>query len=177
MGAARAANQFFMLSEPERATIFLNNTKNRIGSSSSRVTLEALSATFAMNAGQRLAGRRCLPPRSWPLRCQRHGGGVGRQLGRVVLGTDGPFDQVRPMVDRALGAEHPGLLRFTVGLAETTTLLMSGQAQAAYRTASRFTDFAELTQPGRAIGEVLLAQVLIARGRPAELPNFSDRRR
>ena len=47
----RAANQFFMLSEPERATIFLNNTKNRIGTPSSRITLEALSATFAMNAG------------------------------------------------------------------------------------------------------------------------------
>jgi hypothetical protein len=45
--------------------------------------------------------------------------------------------------------------------------LMSGQTQAAYDTARGFTDFAELAQPGRSIGEVLLAEVLIARGEPA----------
>ena len=44
---------------------------------------------------------------------------------------------------------------------------MAGQIDAAYDTARRFTDFAELAQPGRSIGEVLLAEVLIARGEPA----------
>jgi len=47
----RAANQFWMLSEPERATAFLQNTRKRISTTSARLTLDALSATFAMNAG------------------------------------------------------------------------------------------------------------------------------
>ena len=47
----RAANQFWMLSEPERATAFLQATRNRVSSPTARTTLDALSATFAMNAG------------------------------------------------------------------------------------------------------------------------------
>ena len=43
---------------------------------------------------------------------------------------------------------------------------MAGQADAAEEVARHFTDFAELAQPGRAIGEVLLAQVLLAKGDP-----------
>lgn len=164
----RAANQFFMLSEPERATIFLNNTKSRITTPSSRITLEALSATFAMNAGNvsramEVATDVLASPDARDMAVAWAASSAALCSARM-----GRFDEVRPMVDLALGAEHPGLLRFTVGLAETTTLLMSGQAQAAYETARGFTDFAELAQPGRAIGEVLLAQVLIARGQPAE---------
>lgn len=164
----RAANQFFMLSEPERATIFLNNTKSRITTPSSRITLEALSATFAMNAGN--VSRAMDVAADVLASPDAHDMAVAWAASSAALCSArmGRFDQVRPMVDRALGSEHPGLLRFTVGLAETTTLLMSGQAQAAYETARGFTDFAELAQPGRAIGEVLLAQVLIARGQPAE---------
>ena len=48
----RAANQFWMLSEPERATTFLQNVRRRVSSPSARITLDALSGTFAMNAGQ-----------------------------------------------------------------------------------------------------------------------------
>ena len=76
----------------------------------------------------------------------------------------GRFDAAGAAVRRALGSDYPGLLRFTIGLAETTTLLMEGRTDAAFETARRYTDFAELAQPGRAIGEVLLAQVLLARG-------------
>ena len=47
----RAANQFWMLSEPERATTFLQNIRGRLSAASSHSTLDALSATFAMNAG------------------------------------------------------------------------------------------------------------------------------
>ena len=46
----RAANQFWMLSEPERAAIFLHNIRARMSAPSSRSTLDGLSATFAMNA-------------------------------------------------------------------------------------------------------------------------------
>jgi len=56
------------------------------------------------------------------------------------------------------------VLRFTVGLGQTTALLMAGQLDAARQLAEEFTDFAELQQPGRAIGEVVLAYVLIAEG-------------
>ena len=63
----RAANQFFMLSEPERATAFLQTIRNRIPDASGRLTLDALSATFAMNAGR----RRAMPSTS-PARCWRH---------------------------------------------------------------------------------------------------------
>jgi hypothetical protein len=63
-----------------------------------------------------------------------------------------------------MNAEHPGLLRFTVGLGQTTTLVMAGRLETAAELAKQFTDFAELQQPGRAIGEVLLANVMIANG-------------
>ena len=63
----RAANQFFMLSEPERATAFLQTIRNRVPDAGPRLTLDALSATFAMNAGN--VGR-CRRDR--PCRCWRH---------------------------------------------------------------------------------------------------------
>ena len=72
----RAANQFWMLSEPERATIFLRNIRGRVSAASSHSTLDALSATFAMNAGNvppgcRVAATVLAAP------TPRHGGGLG----------------------------------------------------------------------------------------------------
>ncbi len=54
----RAANQFWMLDEPERATAFLHTTRNRVSSPMARATLDALAATFAMNAGTPLSALR-----------------------------------------------------------------------------------------------------------------------
>ena len=164
----RAANQFWMLSEPERATTFLQNVRRKVGERSSHITLDALSATFAMNAGN-----------------VRHAIEVAEEVLRHADAPDmavawaasaaalcsarmGRFDAVGPAIQRLMNSEHPGVLRFTAGLAETTTLLMAGQVQQAYDTAARFTDFAELAQDGRAIGEVLRAQVLLARGEAEE---------
>ncbi|HNM94155.1 MAG TPA: AAA family ATPase [Mycobacterium sp.] len=163
----RAANQFWMLSEPERATTFLQNVRRRVSSPSARITLDALSGTFAMNAGQvgravDIAGEVLAAPDAPDMAVAWAASAAALSSARM-----GRFAEVGPLVQRALGAEYPGLLRFTVGLAETTTLLMTGQDEAALETARRFTDFAELAQPGRAIGEVLLAQVLLARGEPA----------
>lgn len=163
----RAANQFWMLSEPERATAFLQNTRKRITTAADRLTLDALSATFAMNAGN-LA--RAVDIGADVLGSPEAGDMAvawAASASALCSARMGRYDQVAPLVDRALGAEHPGLLRFTVGLAQTTTLLMAGQTDAARDTANEFTDFAELAQPGRSIGEVLLAQVLIAQGDPA----------
>ncbi|MFZ0903418.1 MAG: ATP-binding protein, partial [Mycobacterium sp.] len=54
----RAANQFWMLSEPERATAFLQTMRKRLSAPTALATLDALAATFAMNAGTPLRALR-----------------------------------------------------------------------------------------------------------------------
>jgi tetratricopeptide (TPR) repeat protein len=160
----RAANQFFMLSEPERATAFLQTIRNRVPDAAARITLDALSATFAMNAGN--VGRAVEISRGVLASASADDQAVSWAASAAALcsARQGRFGDVEPLAQRALGAEHPGLLRFTIGLGQTTTLLMAGRLDAARDLAQQFTDFAELQQPGRAIGEVLLAHVLIAQG-------------
>lgn len=160
----RAANQFWMLSEPERATVFLQTVRGRVGTASSRITLDALSATFAMNAGN--VGRALELADEVLGHADAPDMAVAWAASAAALSSArmGRLDEVGPLVARALDSEHPGLLRFTVGLAETTVALMHGRTDAAFEMARGFTDFAESAQPGRAIGEVLMAQVLLARG-------------
>ena len=163
----RAANQFWMLSEPERATAFLGTIRRRVSGASARLTLDALSATFAMNAGNLtraldIATAVLATPDAPDMAVAWAASAAALSSARM-----GRFADVGRLVDRALGTDYPGLLRFTVGLAQTTTSLMAGRTQDAYDTAAGFTDVAELAQPGRSIGELLLAEVLIARGEPA----------
>lgn len=160
----RAANQFFMLSEPERATAFLQTIRNRIPEAGPRLTLDALSATFAMNAGNvghavDTAAKVLASPDA-----DDQAVAWAASAATLCAARQGRFGEVDSLAQRAVDAEHPGLLRFTVGLGQTTALLMSGQLETAAELARQFTDFAELQQPGRAIGEVLLAHVLIANG-------------
>lgn len=160
----RAANQFWMLSEPERATIFLQNIRGQVSAAASRSTLDALSATFAMNAGNvrravEVAADVLAQPDAPDMAVAWAGSATALCSARM-----GRFDAVDPAVARTLGSDYPGLLRFTIGLAETTTLLMAAKLDEADEAARKFTDFAESAQPGRAIGEVLRAQVLLARG-------------
>ena len=160
----RAANQFWMLSEPERATTFLQNVRRKVGERSSHITLDALSATFSMNAGNL---RRAIEVADQVLTtadAPDTAVAFAASAAALCSARMGRFDAVGPAVERALAAEYPGLLRFTVGLAQTSALLMAGEVSEAREVACRFTDFAELAQPGRAIGEVLLAQVLLAQG-------------
>jgi len=160
----RAANQFFMLGEPERATAFLRTIRSRVTDAGPRITLDALSATFAMNAGN--VGRAVEIARGVLASPSADDQAVAWAGSAAALcaARQGRFDDVEPLAQRALGAEHPGLLRFTIGLAQITALLMAGRLDAARELAQQFTDFAELQQPGRAIGEVLLAHVLLADG-------------
>ncbi|CAJ1495238.1 AAA family ATPase [[Mycobacterium] kokjensenii] len=158
----RAANQFFMLGEPERATAFLAATRGRVTGRGPQVTLDALGATFAMNAGNigravETATAVLADPAADDMAVAWAGSAAALCAARA-----GRFDDVDPLARRALDAEHPGVLRFTVGLAQISVLLMAGRIAEARELAARFTDFAELAQPGRAIGEVLVAQVLIA---------------
>lgn len=160
----RAANQFWMLGEPERATAFLRTIRGRVADAGPRTTLDALSATFAMNAGNvghavKVAGEVLASPAA-----DDQAVAWAASAAALCAARQGRFDDVEPLAQRALAAEHPGLLRFTIGLGQTTALLMAGRLDAARRLAQQFTDFAELQQPGRAIGEVLLAHVLLADG-------------
>ncbi|MGF2952679.1 AAA family ATPase, partial [Mycobacterium sp. THU-M116] len=160
----RAANQFWMLGEPERATAFLRTVRTRIADAASLTTLDALSATFAMNAGN--VGHAVEIARKVLASPSADDQAVAWAASAAALcsARQGRFADVEPMAQRALAAEHPGLLRFTIGLGQTTALVMAGRLDAAAELAQQFTDFAELQQPGRAIGEVLLAHVLIAAG-------------
>ena len=160
----RAANQFFMLSEPEKATAFLRTTRNRVTGATAQVTLDALGATFAMNAGNvghaaEVASTVLSDPAADDTAVAWAGSAAA-----LCAARQGRFDDVEPLARRALAAEHPGLLRFTIGLAQTSVLSMRGELSVARELAQRFTDFAELQQPGRAIGEVLVARVLIDLG-------------
>ena len=162
----RAANQFWMLSEPERATAFLQTTRNRVTSPVARTTVDALSATFAMNAGR--------PGRAMELAEQVLGSpdaddtAVGWSAAAAALSCArmGRFGDVDALAERAMEAQHPGLLRFTSGFGQTSALVMEGELDRAQELAQQLTDFAQMQQPGRAIGEVLVADVLLARGEP-----------
>ncbi|MBV8929808.1 MAG: AAA family ATPase [Mycobacteriaceae bacterium] len=160
----RAANQFWMLSEPTRATAFLLTTRNRVSDPTARATLDALSATFAMNAG---TPERALQTAGQVLASPHADGqaiGWAGSAAALCCARMGRFDDVDPHAERALAAEQPGLLRFTSGLGRTTALLMKGQVAQARSLAEQYTDFAELQQPGRAIGDVLVAHIAIAQG-------------
>ena len=160
----RAANQFWMLSEPAQATAFLQTTRNRVSSPTAQATLDALSATFAMNAGTplrtlRIAGEVLASPHA-------DGVAVGWAASAAALSAarTGGFDDVEALARQATAADHPGLLRFTSGFGRITALVMAGRLTEARTLAQRYTDFAELQQPGRAIGETLVGYVAIAQG-------------
>lgn len=164
----QAANQFWMLSEPERATAFLRATRRRVSTPTAQTTLDALAATFAMNAGtpQRalgLAQEVLDSPAADDTAIGWAGSTAALSCARIGL-----FDQVDVMAHRALAAGHPGLLRFTSGFGQTTALTMTGQLDRAQEIARNITDFTQLLQPGRAIGEVLMADVLLVRGQHDE---------
>ena len=160
----RAANQFWMLSEPERATAFLQTMRNRLSAPSALATLDALAATFAMNAGTPLRALRVADE----VLASPHADGVavGWAASAAALSSarTGRFHDVEALAGRAMAADHPGLLRFTSGFGRITTLLMAGRLTEARVLAQRYTDFAELQQPGRAIGETLVGYVAIAQG-------------
>ncbi|MCT7656970.1 AAA family ATPase [Mycobacterium deserti] len=160
----RAANQFWMLSEPERATAFLLATRNRVSSPEARTTLDALSATFAMNAGnpsraKQIADRVLASPSADDTAVGWAGAAAALSSARMGL-----FAEVDTPAERAIAAGQPGLLRFTSGFGQTTAMVLTGELDAAQTLARGLTDFTQLQQPGRAIGEVLIADVLIAKG-------------
>jgi hypothetical protein len=160
----RAANQFWMLSEPERATAFLRTVRGRVQTPAAQVTLDALAATFAMNAGN--LNRAMQLADSVLTSADPSDTAVGWAASAAALSCarTGRLTEVDAFAERALAAGQPGLLRFTSGFGQTTALLLAGEPDKAQQLARELIDFTQSQQPGRAIGEVLLADVLIARG-------------
>ncbi len=159
-----AANQFWMLSEPERATAFLNATRNKLSSPEALTTLDALAATFAMNAGNLTRATEITEQVLRSPIADDTAIGWAASAAALSAARMGRFSEVDALAERAVSAGHPGLLRFTSGFGQTTALVMSGEPERALGLAQRLTDFAQRQQPGRSIGEVLVADVLIATG-------------
>ena len=160
----RAANQFWMLNEPESAIEFLHVMRARITDRAALETIDALMATFAMNAGDPrravdIAASVLASPSALDL-------AVAWAAATATLSSArlGRFADVPALARRGLSAQHPGLLRFTIGLGEITTSLMTQGVAEAERLARHYMHFSEMQQPGRAIGEVLLARTLMAAG-------------
>ncbi len=160
----RAANQFWMLSEPARATAFLQTMRGRISSPTALCTVDALAATFAMNAGTPLRALRIADEVLASPHADQVAEGWAASTAALSSARTGRFDDVEAMARRATAADHPGLLRFTSGFGRITALVMAGRLADARALAQRYTDFAELQQPGRAIGETLVGYVAIAQG-------------
>lgn len=159
-----AANQFWMLSEPERATAFLRATRGKVSSPAARITLDALSATFTMNAGNVSRAMEIAEEVLESPDADDTAVGWAASAAALSSARTGRFSDVDELAERALSAGQPGLLRFTSGFGQTTALVMTGEPEQAVRLAQRLTDFAQRRQPGRAIGEVLIADALIASG-------------
>lgn len=160
----RAANQFWMLSQPERATAFLRTVRGRVQTRAAQVTLDALSATFAMNAGNLAKAMQLADSVLASADPSDTAVGWAASAAALSCARTGRLTEVDAFADRALAAGQPGLLRFTSGLGQTTALLLAGEPDKAQQLARELIDFTQSQQPGRAIGEVLLADVLIARG-------------
>jgi hypothetical protein len=160
----RAANQFWMLSEPERATAFLQTTRSRVEVPSAQATLDALAATFAMNAGTPLRTLRIAAEVLSSPHADAVAVGWAASAAALSSARSGRFGDVESLARRATAADHPGLLRFTSGFGRITALVMAGRLSDARTLAEHYTDFAELQQPGRAIAETLVGYVAIAQG-------------
>ena len=131
-----AANQFWMLSQPERATAFLQTTRNRVTSPVARTTVDALSATFAMNAGR--PGRAMELAEEVLASPDADDTAIGWSAAAAALSCArmGRFAEVDALAERAMEAQHPGLLRFTSGFGQTTALMMAGELDRAQELAS-----------------------------------------
>ncbi|MCW2513940.1 MAG: hypothetical protein JWR11_2982 [Mycobacterium sp.] len=164
----RAANQFWMLDQPERATAFLHTVRAKVTSEGAGATLDALLGTFTMNAGS--------PERAMQIArevldspdADRQAVGWAAAAAALCLARMGTFTDVDELAARAIAAGHPGLLRFTSALGQTTALIMSGRLDRAQELAQELVDGSPPSQPSHAIGLLLVADVLIARGEVAD---------
>lgn len=158
----RAANQFWMLDEPERATAFLRATRARLRSAT---TVDALLSTFAMNAG---SPQRALELAGCVLAtADADHRAIGWAASAAALSSArmGVLSSVHAWAAQAVASGNPGLLRFTSAFGQTTALILDGELDRAEALARELVSEA---QPSRAIGQLLVADVLLVRGDLAE---------
>ena len=132
----RAANQFWMLCEPERATAFLRTTRDRVSTPVAQTTLDALSATFAMNAGSPSRAKQIADEVLASPSADDTAVGWAAAAAALSSARMGRFAEVDALAERAIAAGHPGLLRFTSGFGQTTALLMAASWTGPRRWAS-----------------------------------------
>lgn len=154
----RAANQFWMLDEPERATAFLRATRARLRSAT---TIDALLSTFAMNAGRPHAALELAETVLATPNADHRAVGWAASAAALSSARMGRFAMVDTLAERAVASGNPGLLRFTSALGQITALLLDGEPDRAESLARALVSEA---QPARAIGQLLVAEVLLARG-------------
>ncbi|MCV7193754.1 helix-turn-helix transcriptional regulator [Mycolicibacterium brumae] len=160
----KTANQFWMRGESEKARELLADVRGKVTDPAGRDVLDALSATFALNAGEiekslRIAEGVLDSHIAGPLAIAWASATAAlcdARLGRI--------ESVPALAERGLQTLPPGLLRFTIGMGQTTAALLDADSAGAEALARRALEFAGIQQPGRAIGDVLLAHVLVARG-------------
>ncbi|MBV9722559.1 MAG: AAA family ATPase, partial [Mycobacterium sp.] len=97
----RAANQFWMLSEPERATAFLQTMRGRISSPTALCTVDALAATFAMNAGTPLRALRIADEVLASPHADQVAVGWAASTAALSSARTGRFDDVEALARRA----------------------------------------------------------------------------
>ena len=160
----KAANQFWMLKDSERAVEFLQTMRARVTLPAPLQTIDALAATFAMNSGD---PRRSIDVATTVLESTDADDlaiAWASSAAAISCARTGRLADVEGLVQRCLQAQHPGLVRYAAGLGEVQTALVQGQIDTAEESARHYLGFADFEQPGRAIGEVILGQVLIAKG-------------
>jgi hypothetical protein len=171
----RAANQFWMLDEPERATAFLRSTRGHVTSGPAVATVDALLGTFAMNAGSPQRAMEIAQDVLASADSDQQAIGWSAAAAALCHARMGSFTDVDDLAMRAINAGHPGLLRFTSGFGQTTALVMSGALDRAHALATELAEATEPGQPGHAIGQLLVADVLIWRGAPGAAVDLLER--
>ncbi|GLP79954.1 hypothetical protein TUM20984_13740 [Mycobacterium antarcticum] len=160
----RAANQFWMLDQPERATAFLQTVRGKVTSEGMGATLDALLGTFTMNAGSPARAMQISHEVLDSPHADQQAIGWAAAAAALCHARMGTFGDVDDLAARAIAAGSPGLLRFTSALGQTTALVMSGELDRAQRLAQDLLDGSPPPQPSHAIGQLLVADVLLARG-------------
>ncbi|WP_407663972.1 helix-turn-helix transcriptional regulator [Mycolicibacterium fallax] len=164
----KAANQFWMQGQSQHARKLLADIRARVSDPGGRDVIDALAATFALNSGEvvdalHTAERVLISDSAEDLAIAW--ASATAALSNARMGRPEP---VPALAERGLRMLPPGLLRFTIGLGQTTAALLHGDVDQAEAMARGCLEFAGIQQPGRAIADILLSTVLVARGALAE---------
>jgi len=139
-----------------------------VTSNGAGATLDALLGTFAMNAGSPERAMQIAGDVLKSSDADRQAVGWAAAAAALCTARMGRFTDVDALAERACTAGHPGLLRFTSAFGQTTALVMAGELDRAQALAQHLVDGSPASQPSHAIGQLLVADVLIARGDCAE---------